>query len=343
MAKEYVVRFGLNAIKGVGEAAVDDIVLERESNGPYLTVYDFIKRVNQRTVNKKSMESLVLAGALDCFSTQLHRAQYFYAPPTDPITGLERLVRFGNQFQASSSMATNSLFGEATMPEVKPPLIPECDKWGLPELLDREKEVVGIYLSAHPLDGFKFEMDNYGMTPINELDANRGRNIRIAGYVTDVGHMTTKKGSKFGKLTINDYSGHFEILLWEKNYVAYGNYLVNGQKLMIQGVYDEHRFRPGTMEYQIQNMMLLDEVRKTLTKKLHLSLPLLKVNSEFVTFMEENLKKYPGNTELIIHIADWDGSEVRLKSQARKIEVNDELIRYIQEHEEDIRYSLDKV
>ncbi len=143
VAKENVVRFGLNAIKGVGEAAVEDIITERESNGPYLTIYDFIKRVNQRTVNKKSMESLVLAGALDCFNQQLHRAQYFYAPPTDPLTGLERLVRFGNQFQASSSMATNSLFGASAMPEVKPPVMPECDKWGLPELLDREKEVVG--------------------------------------------------------------------------------------------------------------------------------------------------------------------------------------------------------
>ena len=340
VAKEHVVRFGLNAIKGVGEAAVEDIVMEREAHGPYVSVYDFIKRVNQRTVNKKSMESLVLAGALDCFP-QLHRAQYFYAPVTDPITGLERLVRFGNQFQASSSVATNSLFGASAMPEVKPPNMPECDKWGLPELLDREKEVVGIYISAHPLDGFKFEMDNYGMTPVNELEINRGRNIRIAGFVTDVAHMTTKKGSKFGKLTINDYSGNLEIILWEKNYVQYGNYLVNGQKLMIQGVYDEHRFRPGTMEFQIQNMMLLDEVRKLLTKRIYISVPLHKVEDAFVAFMENNLKTNPGNTEMVLRIADWDGMEVRLKSQNKKIVVNDELVHYIMDHE-DIKYSIDK-
>jgi len=341
VAKESVVRFGLNAIKGVGEAAVEDIIIEREANGPYLTVYDFIKRVNQRTVNKKSMESLVLAGALDCFP-QMHRAQYFYAPATDPITGLERLVKFGNQFQASSSMATNSLFGASVMPEVKPPQMPECDKWGLPELLDREKEVVGIYLSAHPLDGFKFEMDNYGMTPIADLDANRGRNIRIAGYITDVGHMTTKKGSKFGKLTINDYSGNFEILLWEKNYVQYGNYLVNGQKLMIQGVYDEHRFRPGTMEFQIQNMMLLDEVRKLLTKRIHLVIPAEFITEEFVAFIADSVKNHPGNTELIITIRDEElAMGVRLKSQAKKIEISDELITYLHEHEE-IKYTLDK-
>jgi len=341
VAKESVVRFGLNAIKGVGEAAVEDIITEREAHGPYLSVYDFIKRVNQRTVNKKSMESLVLAGALDCFP-QLHRAQYFYAPPTDPITGLERLVRFGNQVQAGASLATNSLFGASAMPEVKPPLMPECDKWGLPELLDREKEVVGIYLSAHPLDGFRFEMENYGIAPINELENLRGRNIRIAGYITDVGHMTTKKGSKFGKMTINDYSGNLEILLWEKNYVAYGNYLVNGQKLMIQGVYDEHKYREGTMEFQIQNMMLLDEVRKVMTRKIFLNTTLEMVSEEFALFMESNVKKYPGTTELIITVKDTETEmAVRLKTQNRKIEVNDELIHFLQEHEE-IRYVLEK-
>ena len=340
VAKENVVRFGLNAIKGVGEAAVEDVIAEREANGPYLTVFDFIKRVNQRTVNKKSMESLILAGAMDCFS-QMHRAQYFYAPPTDPVTGLERLVRFGNQFQASSSMATNSLFGESVMPEVKPPAMPECDKWGLPELLDREKEVVGIYLSAHPLDGYKFEMDNYGMTPIANLEETRGRNIRIAGFVTDALHMTTKKGSKFGKMILNDYSGNMEIVLWEKNYVAFGNYLVNGQKLVIQGVYDEHRFRPGTMEFQIQSMMLLDEVKKTMTRKIHLSMALEALSDEFTQFIIDNARKHPGSVELVMHIKDDEsGYSTRLKC-GFKIELNDVLIQYLQEHEH-IRYSLDK-
>ena len=339
--KESVVRFGMNAIKGVGEAAVEDIIAEREASGPYIDIYDFIKRVNQRTVNKKSLESLVLAGAMDSFP-QMHRAQYFYAPPTDPITGLERLVRFGNQFQASSSVATNSLFGASVMPEVTPPVIPTCEKWALPELLDREREVVGIYISAHPLDGFKFEMDNYGMTPINEFEDARGKQIRIAGYISDVAHMTTKKGSKFGKMTINDYSGNTEIILWEKNYVAFGAYLVNGQKLMIQGVYDEHRFRPGVMEFQIHSMMLLDEVRKALTKKIFLALPLDKVDEAFAAFMERNVKTHPGPTDLILHITDADANHaVRLKAQAHKIEVNDELIQYLQDRDY-IQYSLDK-
>ncbi len=341
VAKENVVRFGLNAIKGVGEAAVEDIISDREANGSFDSIFDFIKRVNQRTVNKKSMESLALAGALDCFP-QLHRAQYFYTPPTDPITGLERLMRFGNQVQASSSMVTNSLFGDAIMPEIKPPIIPECDKWGLPELLDREKEVVGIYLSAHPLDGYKFEMENYGFVPINQMEVLRGKTIRIAGFITDVVHATTKKGSKFGKMVLNDYSGNTEIVLWEKNYVAFGNYLVNGQKIIINGVYDEHRFRPGTMELQIQSMMLLDEVRKTMTKRIHLALPLDKITDEFASFMVANVQKYPGSTELIISVRDMDTEmQIKMKSQNKKILLSDELITYIQEHDE-IMYSIEK-
>src|SRR5690606_20260758 len=137
------------------------------------SVFDFICRINQRTVNKKSLESLVVAGAMDNFK-ELHRAQYFYAPSTDPVTGLERLVRFGNQFQASSTVAANSLFGEVAMPDVKPPVMPECEPWTLPELLDKEKDVIGIYLSAHPLDGYRFEMENYNFLPLAELENNKG-------------------------------------------------------------------------------------------------------------------------------------------------------------------------
>lgn len=341
VTKKQVIRFGLNAIKGVGEAAVDDIIAERDLGGFYTSVYELIKRVNQKTVGKKTMEGLVLGGALDCFP-EIHRAQYFFAPPTDPITGVERLVRFANQFQASSSMNANSLFGTATMPDVKPPIMPECEKWGLHELLEKEKEVIGIYLSAHPLDGFKFEMDNYGFTPVIELEANKGKNIRIAGFVTEVAHITTKKGSKAGKMFINDYTGNTELMLWENDYLKFGNFLVNNQKIMVQGVYNEHKYRQGQMEFQIQNMMLLDEVRKLLTRRLQFSIPLEKIDEEFVIFISNNIKNNPGNTELIIHVADeQENRSVRLKSTAKRILVTDELIQFLQNNDY-IKYSLDK-
>lgn len=336
--KESVVRFGMNAIKGVGESAVEDIIMERETNGPYTTVYDFISRVNQRTVNKKSLESLVLAGAMDSFK-ELHRAQYFYMPPTDPISGIERLVRFGNQVQASTSLASNSLFGDTSMPDIKPPMIPVCEPWILPDLLEREKEVIGIYLSAHPLDGYKFEMQHYGFTPITEIEKNKGRLVRIAGFVTDAAHMTTKKGSKFGKLVLNDYGGNHEIVLWENNYVQYGNYLTNGQKLMIQGVYQEHKYRPGVMEFQIQGISLLDHVRKTLTKKMQLLIPLKFIDDELIAFLQNNFRTHPGNTDVILQIVDED-MVTKLKTGNMRLEVNDELIQYLTNHDH-IRYSVD--
>ncbi len=342
VSKESVIRFGMNAIKGVGEAAVEDIIGEREANGAYTSVFDFIRRVNQRTVNKKSLESLVLAGAMDCF-TELHRAQYFYAPPTDPVTGLERITRFGNQVQAGSSMASNSLFGAEEMPEIKPPAIPDCEPWTLPEFLDREKEVIGIYLSAHPLDGFKFEMEHYGFTPISELENMKGRTIRIAGFVTDATHMTTKKGSKFGKMVLNDYSGNQEIVFWENNYVQYGNYLVNGQTLMIQGVYAEHKYRPGVMEFNIQSISLLDQVKKTMTKRIHVLLPLHKVNADVVSFLGENQKRYPGSTDLVFQVVDETTQmSTKLKTQGQRFEINDELIQFLR-NTDAVRYSLETV
>lgn len=340
VSDESVIRFGMNAIKGVGEAAVEDIIREREENGMYSSPFDLVSRVNQRTVNKKSLENLVLAGALDCFP-ELHRAQYFYMPPTDPQSGLERIVKFGNQFQANTTMAANSLFGESAMPEVKPPPVPECEPWTLPELLNREKDVIGIYLSAHPLDGFKFEMRNYGFMNIADLDKLKGRTVKLAGYVTDAAHMTTKKGSKFGKLTLNDYTGHHEMMFWNDDYVQYNNYIDNGQQLMIQGTYQEHRFRPGVMEFKIQSVMLLDQVRKSMSKRLSLLLPLPLLNAEFSNFLIENVKTHPGITELVLQVVDEeDDMTVKLKTSGTKVELNDSLIQYLEEHDK-IRYSLE--
>lgn len=340
VTNEGVVRFGMNAIKGVGEAAVEDLIAEREANGPYTSIFDFVKRINQRTVNKKSVENLVLAGAMDSFK-HLHRAQYFFAPAVDPVTGLERLVRFGNQFQASASMATNSLFGASTMPDVKEPLIPTCEPWTLSELLDKEKEVVGIYISAHPLDGYKFEMENYGLAPVASVESLKGKSIRIAGFVTDALHMTTKKGAKFGKMILNDYSGNMEIVLWENNYALYGNFLTNGQKIMIQGSYNEHKYRPGVMEFQIQNMMLLDEMRKVLTKKLNLKVQLHKLDAQLAAFLIDNVRKNPGKTDLVVQVVDETAkTTTRLKSSGLKLQMNDDMVNFLRERD-DIEHNIE--
>jgi DNA polymerase-3 subunit alpha len=255
---------------------------------------------------------------------------------------LERLTKYGNQASAAKSMTANSLFGDSASMDVKTPTIPTCDKWTLADLLEREKDVVGIYLSAHPLDGYKFEMENYGFAKIADMEALKGRTIRIAGFVTGAEHRTTQKGAKFGKMTLNDYSGHTEIMFWQNNYVKYGPYLDNGQKLMIIGTYGEHRFRPGVMEFDIQDVMLLDEVKKKFTKKVHLQMPLDKVDNDFIYFMGTNMQANPGNTEIRIQIIDpTDNMTTTLKTGGQKVAINDQLVQYLEERDY-IRYHVEK-
>lgn len=331
--KEGVVRFGLGAIKGVGEAAVEDILAERKKNGSYRDVFDLIKRVNQRTVNKKSLENLVLAGAFDSFTT-MHRAQYFYAGPGELANNLEKIVRFGGQYQADANVSTNSLFGDLQMPEVKSPELPNCEPWLLPELLEKEKEVVGIYLSAHPLDGYKFEMTHFQFTPINDIEQYKNRPVRIAGFISEARELYTKKGDKYGRAIINDYSGKMELTFWKENFVKFGDYLKDGQKIMITGKYAEMRFRPGTWEFEVNNIVLLEHARKMLGKRLSILVPLHKVNPELVQFLSENIRKHPGSTELSLKIADLTTMRsISLRNNMLKFELNDELIQFLQDHD----------
>ncbi|KAA5533666.1 DNA polymerase III subunit alpha [Taibaiella lutea] len=328
--RDGIVRFGLGAIKGVGEAAVEDLIAEREANGVFKSIFDMITRVNQRTVNKKSLESLVHAGGFDCF-TEHHRAQYFHAPTMDPVTGIERIIRFGSQFQAAQSMTVNSLFGDAEMPDIKPPDLPACEKWTLHDLLEKEKDAIGIYLSGHPLDGFRFEIQHYNIIPINELDNFRGRQIRVAGFVSNPYHGISKKGDKYGRMVLNDYSGNLELNFWKENYVQYGNYLEESQKLMITGTYDESRFRPGQLEFRIQGVMLLSDVKSKFTKRLSMALPLQKLDKDLVDFLQTNFLQNPGGCDLSIIVTDEE-SEYRaaLRSSSGKVLVNDDLIEYLQ-------------
>lgn len=331
--KEAVIRFGLGAIKGVGEAAVEDIIAEREQNGAFKNIFELITRVNQRTVNKKSLESLVNAGAFDCFPEH-HRAQYFYAPPLDPVTGIERIIRFGTQFQAAASMAVNSLFGDAEMPDVKPPDLPKCEPWTLHDLLEKEKDTIGIYLSGHPLDGFKFEIKHYNIVPINELEQLKGRQVRIAGFVSNPVHAFTKKGDAWGRLTLNDYSGSIEISLFKENYAHYKDYIQESQKIMISGVYEESRFRKGQMEFKISGVMLLSDVKAKHTQRLALNIDLQKLSTDFVKFLHQNIQMYPGNCELSFVINDAENNHrINMRTPSGKLLINDDLIDYLHEHD----------
>jgi DNA polymerase-3 subunit alpha len=227
---------------------------------------------------------------------------------------------------------------------VKPPVIPDCEPWSLSELLEKEKELVGIYLSAHPLDSYRFEMEHYNFVPIAELERYKDRMVRIAGFVTNaILGYTKSKGDPFGKIVLNDYSGHIEIAFWNNNFVKFRNFISKDLKLMITGRYGEDRHRPGVMKFEVDKICLLEDVRKLLTRRISIRLRLQQITPDVVSFLSENIRKYQGNTPLVLHIQDETDEElgIRLRTHNGKIELNDEFIRFLQEQE--LEYGLDVI
>ena len=336
--KQGIIRFGLAKLKGVGEAAVEDLINERETNGPFSSIFDLITRVNQRTVNKKSLESLVMGGAMDCFQ-EVHRAQYFHEPVLDPVTGLERIIRFGAQFHALTSMSTNSLFGEVDMPDVKTPELPDCEPWSLHELLEKEKEVIGIYLSGHPLDSFKFEYKNYNFLPIVQIPSYEKRRIKIAGYVSNAFHGVNKKGEPYGRLSLNDYSGSIEMYLNKNMYGRFREYCLDLQKVVVIGTYRPKPYREEELEFSVENMMLLSDVKEKMSKTFKIFLNPDAFFPHMLDFLKQYKQQNPGSCEWQFVIKDKRlPKEINLSSGNHGITIKDELIEFLEE--KGMRYQL---
>ncbi len=326
------IRFGFSGLKGVGTAAIENIIDERQKNGHYKDVFDLIKRVNQRAVNKKSIESLIYGGAFDCFTT-VHRAQYFYQPPGDQST-LEKIIKFGAVFQSQSVNSSNTLFGDLQMQEVVPPKILPCTPWPLIEQLDYEKEVTGMFMSGHPLDNFKFEMQHYNISPLAEFVEIKNslgtgtppsRPFRLAGLVIDGQHRFTKNGKPFGVLKIEDFSDKGEFMLWSEDYVKYSNYLGKGMIVMVEGAF-RSRFNTDQYEFKLTKLHLLDTVKSSLTRQVTIEISPDQVSEEFVEFLDQNVKNNPGATTLKFQIVDpVQECKIGLYTLENGITMNDEL------------------
>jgi DNA polymerase III subunit alpha len=333
------IRVGLGGLKGVGEAAVVSIIEEREKGGPFKTIIDLIKRINQRSVNKKTLESLAYAGAFDCFP-ELHRAQYFFIPPGDTSSGLEKIIRFGNIYQAQNTQNSHTLFGNTSgSVEIAGPKIPNCEPWTLTELLDHEKEVTGMFMSGHPLDHFHFEINHYGITPISEfieikeavsLQANPNKTYRLAGLVVDAQHRVTKTGKQFASLIIEDYSGKSEFLLWSEDYAKYSNYLEKGKNLFMTGSF-KSRYNRAEFEFKVEKMMLLESIKQHLTRQLVLDLEARHVNEQMIRFVEQNIRQHPGKSGLKFNIIESKSNcRVSLFTMDGGFEMNDEMAVFLQ-------------
>lgn len=340
--KKGEIRFGMSGLKGVGENAIENLVAERAKNGPYKNIFDLIKRVNQRAVNKKSLESLAYSGAFDCFP-EMHRAQYFHVPEGDSTNGLEKIIKFGNVYQTSITQTTNSLFGDFAMPEIVPPKIPNCEQWSLTELLDYEKEVTGMFMSGHPLDHFRFEIRNYGITTLAEfnevkdaahLQANPNKQYRIAGLVIDAQHRVTKTGRNFGILTLEDYTGKTELALWSDDYMRFKEYLDKGKNVLVNGFFKAN-WKGDGFEFKVASISLLESVKQNLTKQLIVDIEARHLNDKMINFIETNVKKHPGRASIKFNIIDVKQQiKVSMQTLETGFQMNDEMAGFLAENPE---------
>jgi DNA polymerase-3 subunit alpha len=339
--KKGEIRFGFSGLKGVGENAIENIIDERSKHGSFTSAFDLAKRVNQRAANKKSLESLIYSGAFDCFK-DITRAQYFYAAPGDS-QGLEKILKYGSVFQNQNARVSNTLFGDLQMPEIVPPKLSVCEPWSLAEQLDYEKEVTGMYMSGHPLDNFKFEMRHYNISRLSDYNEFKisvnshptpGRNFRLAGLVVDAQQRLTKTGKNFAILTIEDYSGKSEFMLWSEDFVKYTHYLEKGLIVLIEGGF-KTRYNSEQYEFKLSKIHLLETVKPALTKQVIVEVQPQFVSTQFVNFIENNVKQYPGKTALKFNIVDVRNNyKVGMYSLETGFTMNDDMAEFLNENKD---------
>lgn len=343
--KKGEIRFGLGGIKGVGDAAIENIIEERNKNGQFKDIFDFIRRVNQRSVNKKSMESLAYSGAFDCFP-QMNRAQFFAKGDGDKISNLEKIINYGAASVQIKSGTANTLFGELPVAmEIPAPKIAECEEWPLTEKLNYEKEVTGMFMSGHPLDHYRFELQHYQIIEIAEfnevkMDTNlikqaANLTVRIAGLIVDVQHRVTKTGKNFGSFIIEDFSGKTEFTLWSEDYVKFQNYLEKGQKVFLSGNFRQRYKSEENFEFKINQLYLLETLKERTTRMLEINMEPVDLTKEWIDFLAENVKAYPGKTLLKFNIIDnAENLKISLYNNEVSILLNDDLIQFLQNHPE---------
>jgi DNA polymerase-3 subunit alpha len=311
------IRFGLGGVKGVGEGAVIAIADERKTNGKYKNMFDFIERVNLTSCNKRAVESLALSGAFDEF-TDVRREQLF----TENSKGeqvLETILRYGNKYQTDAAMSRNSLFGGTDAIEITKPEIPYAAEWSPLEKLNKERDLIGMYLSAHPLDEFEFEINhicNCTTVDLKDFHSLQGKALKIGGMVTNFRHGTSKAGNAYGILTIEDYVGAFEFALFGKNYIEFGKYMIKDLYLLIHAVIQEKGSdfkynKPSTdsnspkeLELRIQKIEVFSDVKDKLVNTLTITIPLQQLTEDFAIELTDLVMKNKGNVNLYVQVID---------------------------------------
>lgn len=321
------IRFGMGGIKGLGENAVQAIIEERAANGKFKDVFDFVERVNLQAVNKKNLECLVMAGALDSLAP-FHRSQFFALDPKG-FSFIETLIRYGNLVQAEKNQSQNSLFGDMMSDVmVKRPDIPNEEPWGKLETLDKERAVVGIYLSSHPLDDYRVLIENYCSNTVADLDdlqTLRDRDFSVAGMVTSAQYLTTKTGKPYGRFTIEDFNGTHTFTLWSREWEQFHSYCFEQNSILIKGRVQMSRFRPGEWEIVIKSMKSLTDVLENDIRELVVTLPIGELSGGFIDDLSSLAAAVNGGNKINMqfHIFDPEtGIRTTLRTRAPKVELN---------------------
>ena len=331
--KGNAIRFGMGAVKGVGYGAVKTIVSERKNNGQFRSIFGLAKRIDLRAANKKAFENLANSGSFDCF-TNTHRAQYFHQEG-DGITFLEKTLKYAHRFQDNKNSAQVSLFGESSSIQFPEPEIPPCDNWGAMEKLAREKEVVGIYISGHPLDDFKIEMKNFcngTITSFKNLELLINKEITFGGVITDVEHRVSRHGKGWATFTIEDYTNNHEFKIFGEEYLKFRHFLMLNNFVYVRSVVrdgwiNRETGKKGAPRLQFNNFQLLHDVINSYAKKLSIQLSLNGINEGKINELQELFKMHKGNHSLnFVIYDDEDSIKVNLKSRKQKIKISQELL-----------------
>ena len=344
--KEYAIRFGMGAIKGVGAGAVATIVENRKTEaGPYRSIFDMAKRIDLRAANKKAFENLALAGGFDGFGGT-HRAQYFH-DEGDGMSFLEKVVKFAAKFQENENSSQVSLFGEASEVQIPEPSVPPCDEWGTMEKLRREREVVGIYISGHPLDDFRLELKyfcNAALSDFRDLEKVVNRELSFGGVISDVQHRTSKMGKGWAAFTVEDYSESYEFRMFGEEYLKFRHFLVPNSFVHIktfikEGWTNKDTGKKGEPRIQFNSFQLLHDIMDTYAKKLTIQLDIHELKEERIELLKDIFKSHRGDHKLNFVVYEMkEKVKLHMPSRKQKVKISQELLETLES--EQVAYKL---
>ena len=343
--KDNAIRFGMGAIKGVGASAVNAIVSERKQNGSYKSIFDLAKRVDLRAANKKAFDSLASAGAFDCFSS-IHRAQYFY-DIGDGITFIEKIIKYGGKFQANKNSAQVSLFANSSDIMEFEMEVPETEEWDTIEKLAREREVIGIYISGHPLDDFKVEMEAFCNANVSMFKSPKeyvGNELTIAGVITELEHRVSRQGKGWASFTLEDYIDSHEFRIFGEDYLKFKHFIVLNNFIhikisIIEGWKNKETGIVGEPRIQFKNFKLLQDVVKSFARNLSIQLKIDDVKEKRINEIKKLLVQHKGEHNLSFIIYDEEEKmKIDMRTSKHKINISPELLKLLEQ--EKIYYKL---